>query len=102
VPVPQEAKSALDQYLKTRTIKKSTSQLLISKYNNRFSTRDVRRVCERLSKFASALLPEEEKFHLSPHMLRHNFLKKIADTPGVNIVQKISGNVSMSEIRKIL
>jgi len=98
VPVPQEAKSAIDKYLKTRAIKESTSPLLISKYNNRFSTRDVRRVCERLSKFASALLPEEEKFHLSPHMLRHTFLKKIADTHGVHIAQKMSGNVSMSEI----
>ena len=59
VPVPQEAKSALDQYLKTRTIKESTSPLLISKYNNIFSTRGVRRVCERLSKFTSDFLKKK-------------------------------------------
>jgi integrase/recombinase XerC len=102
VPLPSEAKEYLDRYLEARTppstILDENSPLLVSKENTRFTTRVIRRICERISKQASALLPEEEKFHLSPHMLRHTFLKRIADKHGVHIAQKLSGNISMSEI----
>jgi integrase/recombinase XerD len=53
---------------------------------------------QRISAHASLTLPDEEKFHLSPHMLRHIFLKRIADQDGIHIAQKMSGNASISQI----
>ena len=40
----------------------------------------------------------EERFHLTPHMLRHTFLKRAADQHGIHYAQTMSGNVSMREV----
>lgn len=97
VPLPQEARKYLDEYIQGQEYKNDDSPLFNIK-GERISTRAVRYICERISSYASSAVSEEEKFHLSPHMLRHNFLKKIADKHGVHIAQKMSGNVSISEI----
>ena len=56
------------------------------------------RICARISKQASAHLPPEEHFHLTPHQLRHTFLKHVADKHGVHYAQRLSGNVSIREV----
>ena len=38
------------------------------------------------------------RFQVSPHSLRHTFLKRIADKEGVHVAQEMSGNVSIKEI----
>jgi len=43
-------------------------------------------------------LPETERFHFTPHKLRHTFLKKVTDKHGVHFAHEISGNVSVKEI----
>jgi len=58
----------------------------------------VARICERLCRQACAHLDEEEAFHLTPHMLRHTFLKRVADKHGVHTAQEMSGNVSIKEV----
>ncbi|MCE7929366.1 MAG: site-specific integrase, partial [Chloroflexi bacterium CFX7] len=47
---------------------------------------------------ANAHVPEAERIHLTPHMLRHTFLKRVADKHGVHVAQRMSGNVSIREI----
>ena len=56
------------------------------------------RICQRILKQALAYLPEGEKFHLTPHKLRHTFLKKVTDKHGIHFAHEISGNVSVKEI----
>lgn len=97
VPLPEEAKQYLDQYIKTQEYK-NNSDPIFNINGKQISTRAIRYICQRISAHASVNLPAQEKFHLSPHMLRHNFLKRIADKHGVHIAQKMSGNVSISEI----
>jgi len=97
IPVPDEAKQYLDRYLETLEQKNDQDPIFNIK-GKRISTRAVRYVCQRISAYASSNLAIEEKIHLSPHMLRHTFLKKIADKHGIHIAQKMSGNVSISEI----
>ncbi|NRA73741.1 MAG: tyrosine-type recombinase/integrase [Rickettsiales bacterium] len=101
IPVPLDARQYLEQYLNQRFsdgIKPQHKEvpLFISRYGNRLSTHDVIRICHRISNQAYA--QESNKFRLNPHMLRHTFLKRIADKHGVHVAQKMSGNVSMSEI----
>ena len=74
------------------------NQAIFSKNGVRLSTRAIRYICARISAHASLTLSDEEKFHLSPHMLRHTFLKRVADKHGVHIAQKMSGNASISQI----
>ena len=47
---------------------------------------------------ANAYLSTNEKIKLTPHMLRHSFLKRVADKHGLHVAQNLSGNVSIKEI----
>ena len=103
--VPNEAREYLDKLLverirlleeKGRGAIEASDPLFISRYDARISTRDIARVCDRIAKQASA--HSSDRIHLTPHMLRHTFLKRVADKHGVHIAQDLSGNISMREI----
>ncbi len=98
VPIVNDAKEKLDEYLATRENLEPQAPLLVTQYGNRINVRDIARICERIAKQANAYLPETQKIKLTPHMLRHSFLKKIADKHGLHIAQNLSGNVSIKEI----
>jgi len=98
VPVINETKELLDQYLATRETPTPDSPILLTQYGTRLQTRDVARICERIVKQANAHLPENQKIRLTPHMLRHTFLKRVADKHGLHVAQNLSGNVSIKEI----
>jgi len=73
-------------------IRADDDPLFKTRGHNRLNRRDVTNICNRLS----SLTPD--RVRLSPHMLRHTFLKRITDQHGVHIAQKLSGNVSVREI----
>lgn len=98
IPVVNDAKEFLDKYLDTRQNLTSKSPLFVTQYGNRLNVRDIGRICERIAKQANAHLSEEQKIKLTPHMLRHTFLKKVADKHGLHVAQNLSGNVSIREI----
>ncbi len=93
-----DTKELLDQYLATRQDLVDNSPLFTNQYGSRLSVRDIARICERIAQQANAHLILEQKIKLTPHMLRHTFLKKIADKHGLHVAQNLSGNVSIREI----
>jgi integrase/recombinase XerD len=97
IPLPQEARDFLERYLATRT-QHANVPLFTSRYGKRLAAQDVGRICLRLLKQASAYLSEDEKFRFTPHMLRHIFLKRVADKHGIHFAQQMSGNVSIKEV----
>jgi integrase/recombinase XerD len=97
VPVPSDAARWLDLYIKESRGAKPGA-LFVSRRGTRISTQDVRRVCHRIAAQASAQVPAKERFQLNPHMLRHTFLKRVADKHGVHVAQRMSGNISIREI----
>jgi integrase/recombinase XerD len=103
VPLPKEASRWLDAYLEQRgdggsALLEDDEPLFVSRYGNRLHPRDIYRIMERICSQASAQLSEGEKMRLTPHMLRHTFLKRVADKKGVHVAQEMSGNVNMREI----
>jgi integrase/recombinase XerD len=98
IPLPKEAREYLDQYLTSRPNLQDNDPLLLSRYSNRILTRDIARICQRIARQASVYLPKHQELTLSPHMLRHTFLKRIADKHGIHVAQDLSGNISMKEI----
>ncbi len=98
VPLPSEAREILDRYLATRSGVNDADPLFVSRFGRRISERDVARICDRIAGQACAQLDAKESFRLTPHMLRHTFLKRIADREGVHVAQKMSGNVSLREV----
>lgn len=97
VPVPAEAREWLDRYL-AEGRPQGKSPLLLSRRGGRLAAQDVARICGRICRQANAHVPEEEKIHLTPHMLRHTFLKRVADKHGVHVAQQMSGNISIREV----
>ena len=97
IPCPQEAREKLEAYL-ADSPKEPHEPLFTSRYGSRLLPRDVARICERIAQQASAHLSEADEIRLTPHMLRHTFLKRIADKHGVHVAQQMSGNISMREI----
>jgi integrase/recombinase XerD len=111
ISVPEETREYLDKYLMQRIHKAGLSSGLSMIQNlptddyifrnpkgKKISERAIRMILERLSRQACAQLPEKERFHAAPHMLRHSFLKRVADKHGVHTAQELSGNVSMREV----
>jgi integrase/recombinase XerD len=98
VPLPAEAAEKLDQYLASRSNLEPHHPLFLGFSGGRLQTLAVYRICLRIAQLANAYSSTEEKFHLTPHMLRHTFLKKVADKHGVHVAQDMSGNVSIQEI----
>jgi integrase/recombinase XerD len=97
VPIPQEARDFLDQYIESKS-PDAEEPLFISRYGTRLKALDIYRICQRVLKQALAFLPESEKSDFTPHKLRHTFLKKVTDKHGVHFAQEMSGNVSIKEI----
>lgn len=97
IPLPSEAKLILDEYLLQKEVK-ADAPLFVSRYGQRLSPQDVARICLRIARQACTHLDKIEKFHLTPHMLRHTFLKRVADKHGVHVAQQMSGNVSIKEV----
>ncbi len=96
VPVPSEARERIDQYLAHDYSKEKA--LFIGRFGDRLKTVDVRKICIRIAQQANAHLKKDEQIKLSPHMLRHTFLKKMADKHGVHYAQDFSGNKTMGII----
>ena len=97
VPLPSEARAFLDRYIE-EIRGRGEGPLLLSRYGRRLAPKEIGRICARISKQASAQVPAEERFRLTPHQLRHTFLKHVADRHGVHYAQRLSGNVSIREV----
>lgn len=105
--MPGEASEYLDEYLMPRVHKPGISIIQNLPYNDyiftnpkggKISDGSIRMIMERISKQASAQLPEKDKFHATSHMLRHLFLKRVGDKHGVHVAQEMKGNVSIKEV----
>ena len=97
VPLPGEARKWLDSYIEDER-GREPGALLLGRYGDRITAQGVALICSRIARQASAHLSEEERVKLTPHMLRHSFLKRVADKHGVHYAQRLSGNISIREV----
>ena len=78
VPVPGEARKYLDAYLegeqKTGKLLVPDQPLFISKRGGRLTMRALQKILTRINNQANAHMPDDRKFKVTPHMLRHTFL----------------------------
>jgi integrase/recombinase XerD len=97
VSVPTEARELLDRYIDERR-GREPGPLFLTRYGQRLTPLNIAHICERLAEQANVHVGAAEAMHLTPHMLRHTFLKRVADKHGVNVAQEMSGNRSIREI----
>jgi integrase/recombinase XerD len=90
VPVHRNARQILDEWLKERT--DDFPALFMTRTGRKLSRREAYGIVRRIA--AQAHLPEAEKMDVSPHVLRHTFLWKPAETKGVHYTREASGHQS--------
>ena len=92
VPVHREARQVLDEWPKAR--KDDSPALFMTRTGRKLSRREAYGIIRRVAAQANAHLPEDEKIDVSPHVLRHTFLRKLAETKGVHYAREASGHQS--------
>jgi integrase/recombinase XerD len=89
VPVHRDARQVLDEWLKAR--QDDSPALFMTRTGRKLSRREAAAIIRRIAAQANAHLAEEEKIDVSPHVLRHTFLRKLAETKGVHYAREASG-----------
>jgi integrase/recombinase XerD len=92
VPVQREARKVLDEWLNSR--EDTATPIFITSKGRRMSRREAAASIRRIASQANGRLPDEEKIHVSPHVLRHTFLRKLTETKGVHYAREASGHQS--------
>jgi integrase/recombinase XerD len=92
VPVHREARQVLDEWLEAR--QDDSPALFLTRTGRKLSRREAYGIICRVAAQANAHLPEDEKIDVSPHVLRHTFLRKLAETKGVHYAREASGHQS--------
>jgi integrase/recombinase XerD len=90
VPVDREARQVLDEWLKAR--QDTSPALFMTRTGRKLSRREAYGIIRRVAAQANAHLPEDEKIDVSPHVLRHTFLRKLAESKGVHYAREASGH----------
>jgi integrase/recombinase XerD len=92
VPVHREARKVLDAWLEAR--QDDSPPLFITRTGRRMSRSEAAEAVRRIAAQANGRLTGDEKIDVSPHVLRHTFLRKLAETKGVHYAREASGHQS--------
>jgi integrase/recombinase XerD len=92
VPVQRHARKVLDAWLTQRG--DTPGPLFPTRTNQRLSRREAAAIIGRIAGQANANRPPQEHIQVTPHMLRHTFLRKPAEAKGVHAVREASGQQS--------
>ena len=92
VAVHRDARQVLDEWVEAR--KNDSPALFMTRTGRKLSCREAYGIVCRVAAQANTHLPEEEKIDVSPHVLRHTFLRKLAETKGVHYAREASGHQS--------
>jgi integrase/recombinase XerD len=92
VAVHRDARKVLDEWLKAR--QDDSPALFMTRTGRKLSRREAYGIVCRVAAQANAHLPEDEKIDVSPHVLRHTFLRKLAESKGVHYAREASGHQS--------
>jgi integrase/recombinase XerD len=92
VPVQREVWQVLEAWLGTR--QDEAPALFPTRSGRRLSCQEAAAIIRRIAAQANAHLPEAEKINVSPHVLRHTFLRKLAEIKGVQYAREASGHQS--------
>jgi integrase/recombinase XerD len=92
VPMHRDARQVLDAWRDQR--KDEAPPLFCTRTGRRLSRREAAAIIRRIAAQANAHRPEEARIDVSPHVLRHTFLRKLAETKGVQYAKEASGHQS--------
>ena len=95
--VGQAARQALDRYV--REIRgDAAGSLFQSKRGHRLAPQNIADALGSIVAQANTRLSAQEQIHLTPHVLRHTALRKMAETKGIRYAQQMAGHASTKYI----
>src|SRR5712691_875085 len=92
VPLHRESRKVLDDWLEAR--KEKAMPIFTTRTGRRMSRREAAASIGRIAAQVNGRVSDEEKIDVSPHVLRHTFLRKLAETKGVHYAREASGHQS--------
>ena len=94
--VPKPVRNALDDYFEHER-GRAPGYLFQSKNGGRLAPQNLDDVLKAIASQANSTLPQQDRIHLSAHMLRHTALRKAAEKD-IRYAMKLSGHVSTKYI----
>src|SRR2546426_2842749 len=92
VPLHRESRKVLDDWLEER--EDEATPIFITRTGRRMSRREAAASIGRIAAQVNGRVSDEEKIDVSPHVLRHTFLRKLTETKGVHYAREASGHQS--------
>jgi len=92
VPVQRDSRVVPDQWLEQRG--NASGPLFPTRSYRRLSRHEAAYIIQRIAGQANANRPQQEHIQVSPHVLRHTFLRKLAEEKGVHYAREASGHQS--------
>ena len=92
VPLKRESRSVLEDWLKEQD--DNSGALFTTRTGKRLGRKQLYEVLQRMVNLANANVPEDEKINISPHTLRHTFLRKLADEKGIHYAMEAADHKS--------
>jgi integrase/recombinase XerD len=82
----------LDKWLKAR--REQAGPLFPTRSGKALDRRQAFAILKRVARQANADLPPDQQLEVSPHVLRHTLLRKVANEKGVHYAMELSGHRS--------
>ena len=92
IPVKREARQVLEEWITVRG--DEPGPIFCTRTGKRLGRKQLHESLQRIVNQANSNVPENEKIKMSPHTLRHTFLRKLADEKGLHYAMKASGHKS--------
>ena len=94
--IGQSGREALDEYLDKHD--RQDGPIFQSKRGKRLAPQNVADALNKIVAQANARLPQKERIRVTPHVIRHTALRKMAEKKGIHYAQQMAGHASSKYI----
>ena len=92
IPIQRQHREVLDQWLKERG--PGPGPIFLTRSGKQLDRTQAFVILKRVAQQANAHLPPEQHLEVSPHVLGHTLLRKVANEKGVYYAMELSGHQS--------
>jgi len=94
VPVQKQARKVLEEWIAAGDGQRAKAPIFTTRTGKALNRHQLFEILQRVAQQANAHLPKGQQIEVSPHVLRHTFLRKLAEEKGVHYAKEASGHRS--------
>jgi len=92
IPIQRQHRDALDEWLGKRG--DASAPIFLTRSGKRLDRTQAFLILKRIARQVNAHLPPDQHLYVSPHVLQHTLLRKVANEKGVHYAMGLSGHRS--------